>query len=362
MPTPVLEIDKRTGNFAAFWSEGRRSKRKSMGTPYRAAAEARFAQWLLLGGHKAVTDEGEQPKLTIAELWDVYDKQHVQKNAAAKDTAGYSWKNLKPHFGRLTPEQIDEDAVDDYEEARAEGLIGRPSVSATVRRELAALIACLNWHASPERGKKRLLSAKDVPHVRLPADSDPRDRWLTADEIKALFGVEMTERLRVFLMLALETAARKRAILELTWDRVDLETGMIRYGVPGKKTTKKRRANVPISAALRPFLEARKRASGLVVPPGGDVWAQIQSAVRRAKLAEHVARGTGEAAKSTGISPHTFRHTAATHMARRGVPLYDIAGILGNTLAMVERVYSHHCPGRLRDAVNSISGPLESAV
>lgn len=361
MPTPVLEIDKRTGNYAAFWSEGRRSKRKSMGTPDRAVAEARFGQWLTIGGHRNATAEGEQPKLTIAELWDVYDKGHIQKNAAAKDTARYSWANLRPHFGALTPDAIDEGVVDDYEGARTEGTIGRPSVSATIRRELAALIACLNWHADEARGKKRLLSAKDVPHVRLPADSDPRDRWLTSDEIKALFGVEMTERLRVFLMLALETAARKRAILELTWDRVDLETGMIRYGVPGRKATKKRRASVPISTALRPFLEARRRPSGLVVPPGGDVWAQIQSAVRRAGLAEHVARGTGEAAKSTGVSPHTFRHTAATHMARRGVPLYDIAGILGNTLAIVERTYAHHCPGRLRDAVNHISGPLETA-
>lgn len=362
MPTPILDIDQRTGNFAAFWSEGRRSKRKSMGTPDRAVAEARFAQWLLLGGHKAgAAGEGEQPRLTIAELWTVYDRNHIQKNVAAPATLDYSWRNLAPHFGKLTPDQIDEGVVDDYEEARTEGTIGKPSVPATVRRELTALIACMNWHAAPERGKKRLLRAQDVPHVRLPSESAPRDRWLTADEIKRLFAVELSPRLKMFLWLALETAARKQAILDLTWDRVDFETGMIHYAVPGRKATKKRRASVPISAALRPFLEARRRPSGLVVPPGGDVWAQIQSAVRRAGLAEHVARGTGEAAKSTGISPHTFRHTAATHMARRGVPLYDIAGILGNTLAIVERTYAHHCPGRLRDAVNHISGSMEAA-
>jgi hypothetical protein len=29
---------------------------------------------------------------------------------------------------------------------------------------------------------------------------------------------------------------------------------------------------------------------------------------------------------------------------------------LGNTLAMVEKVYAHHCRGRLQDAVNAISG------
>lgn len=361
MPTPVL--DTRAGRYYAFWSEGRRSQRKSMGTSDRAVAEQRFAQWLLLGGHKGGAAGEAAPRLTIGELWSVYDKQHIQKNTEAKDTARYSWKNLEPHFGHLSPEQIDEGVVDDYEEARVEGVIGRPSVSATVRREIAAMIACLNWHASPERGKKRLLDPKEIPHIRLPTASDPRDRWLTQDEIKRLFAAAErgTDRLRMFLWLALETAARKQAILDLTWDRVDFETGMIHYAVPGRRQTKKRRPSVPMSSTLRRVLEPRRATSGPVVPQGGDLWAQIQSAVVRASLAERQPRGTGEAIKSTGISPHTFRHTAATHMARRGVPLYDIAGILGNTLAMVERVYSHHCPGRLRDAVNSISGFMEAA-
>lgn len=363
MPTPILDIDQRTGNFAAFWSEGRRSKRKSMGTPDRTVAEARFAEWLLLGGHRAAAPgEALQRKLTVAELWKVYDKSHVQKNVAAPETAAYSWRNLEPHFGKLTLDQIDEDVIEDYLEARTEGDIGKPSVSSTVRRELSALVACMNWHAAPERGKKRLIKAQDVPHIALPAESAPRDRWLATAEIKALFDVEMTPRLRMFLWLALETAARKRAILDLTWDRVDLETGMIQYAVPGKKVTKKRRPSVPISATLRRVLEAVPAAGrvGPVVPPGGDVWPQIQSAVRRAGLSPAVSRDTGQAVKATGVSPHTFRHTAATHMARRGVPLYVIAGVLGNTLAMVERVYSHHCPERLKSAVDMISGPLET--
>ena len=91
------------------------------------------------------------------------------------------------------------------------------------------------------------------------------------------------------------------------------------------------------------------------------MWSAIQSVVVRAGLAPKTPRATGERIKGTGISPHTFRHTAATQMARRGVPLYDIAGVLGNTLAMVERVYAHHCPGRLRAAVNSISGASAGA-
>jgi integrase len=74
-----------------------------------------------------------------------------------------------------------------------------------------------------------------------------------------------------------------------------------------------------------------------------------------ADVADTLAR-IGERAGVAGVTPHVLRHTAATHMARAGVPLWKIAGILGNSIAMVEKVYAKHCPDGLRDAVNLISG------
>lgn len=362
MPTPTLEI--RDGRYIAVWSENRRTKRKSMGTTDRAVAEQRFAQWLLLGGHRGASPEGAAKALTVAELWSVYDQRHVQVEMAAPETAAYSWKNLEPHFGKLAVAEIDQTTIDDYEEKRLEGAIGRPSVSGTIRRELVVLRAMLNWHAHPERGKKRLLERADVPAYSLPDESTPRDRWLTKAEIVRLFetaapteGERMSRGCR-FLWLALETAARKQAILDLTWDRVDFATGMIHYAVPGRKQTKKRRPSVPISTRLLPVLERAKReATGnLVMDHSGDVWAAVQSIVVRAGLAERQPRATGQSIKGTGVSPHTLRHTAATHMASNGVPLYTIAGVLGNSLAMCERVYAKHTPSALLSAVNSISG------
>jgi integrase len=324
-----------------------------MGTSDRAAAEQRFAQWLLLGGHKGGAVGEAKPSLTVAELWSIYEAKHVPTTAAPA-TLRYSWKNLEGHFGKLAVAEIDQTVVDDYEDARLEA----GAKTGTVRRELVTLRAMLNWHASPERGRKRLLEKADVPTFTLPDDSAPRDRWLTTDEIDRLLLASGGSGVRVqmFLMIALETAARKQAIYDLTWDRVDFETGMIHFAVPGRAQTKKRRVSVPMSDRLREWFTAIEGDKGPVLPPGGDVWAAIQSCVIRAGLAPKQKRGTGRALKSTGISPHTLRHTAATHMARRGVPLYDIAGVLGNSLAMAEKVYAHHCPGRLRSAVNSISG------
>jgi site-specific recombinase XerD len=49
------------------------------------------------------------------------------------------------------------------------------------------------------------------------------------------------------------------------------------------------------------------------------------------------------------VSPHVLRHAAATHMLRRGVPIWQVAGILANTVAMVEKIYGHHVPDGVRE-------------
>ena len=127
---------------------------------------------------------------------------------------------------------------------------------------------------------------------------------------------------------------------------------MIHYAVPGKRSTKKRRAAVPISRALRPILlRAKQEAIGpLVMDHAGDIWPIVQKIVVRSGIA---ARVPGKL--RTGISPHTFRHTAATHMARNGVSLWAIAKILGNSMAMVEQVYAKWAPDDAAGTVDRIS-------
>lgn len=357
MSIPVLR-QADNGFYYAHWSEGRRSKRASMGTKQEAEAKKTFAQWLILGGQNE-----DLTSLTIAELWKVYRLRH---KVASPETLDRSWQNLEPHFGALTPAEVDDQVAQAYLAKRSAGKIGRPSKPSTVRRELVAMRGALNWCADP---KRKLLDPAALPHFDLPDGGEPRDRWLKTEEVQRLLaGAETLRRggrlarVEVFLWLALETAARKQAILDLTWDRVDFETKVIHYNVPGRAQTKKRRTDVPISKLLLPVLERAyaERENDRVLGNGADVWASVQWAAIRAGFSKQVTK-TSERPKATGISPHVLRHTAATHMARRGVPLWTIAKVLGNTVAMVEKVYAKHSPDDLREAVDTISGPLEDA-
>lgn len=359
MTIPSLSPEA-NGVFYAKWTDGRRSKRKSMGTKDAAVATARFAQWLLMGG--AAQPDEPAKTYTVADLWSVYDERHVSRKVVSQKTHEWSWKNLEPHFGKLLLADVSE-AVPAYVAKRERGLIGKPAKSATIRRELVLLRACFNWCAdSTER--RSIIGLADVPGFALPSDSEPRDRWLREEEITRLLKAAATpvgrmSRVERFLWLALETAGRKQALLDLTWDRVDFETGVIHLALPGRKQTKKRRASVPISKALLPVLKRahEERISDRVLDHGAEIWAAVQSVAARAGFGPPQGpRHTGTKPRATGVSPHVMRHTAASHMARRGVPLFLVAKILGDTIATVEKTYAKHAPDDLRGAVDMISG------
>ena len=317
MAQPVLKTFD-NGRLYSYWSEAGRVKRVSMKTKDPLEARRRFGRWLLNEAPRTGTPR------TFQDAWERYWTRHVMKTAADPKTVGFSWKALQSFFS-LRPPILTQDLVDAYVAQRKIAV-----TPGTIRRELAALLACLNWNG-----------LKPETKIVLPAAPNPRDRWLTAEEIGRLLG-QCDGLVALFVRVAIETGAREAAILDLTWDRVDFDTNVIHFDVPGRRLTKKRRAAVPISKALRPHLVAAAVSGGAQVFGKFDAWRAVNAAAKRAGL--------------TGVSPHVLRHTAATHMARRGVPLWKIAKILGNSLAIVEKVYAKHCPDDLRDAVDTISG------
>lgn len=365
MSTPVLKPDSK-GMFYAHWSENRRSKRKSMGSTSRTEAETRFAQWLLVRNDRP----DDETAFTVADCWTVYKAKRLATGVVAGvETVEHNWKVLKPHFGNMLVVEVDQAAVDSYVAKRTGGRLGRKVKPQTCRKELQALFAMMRFCT---RKPNHMFPASLVEVVVLPEAGEPRDRWLRLEEIQQLLDAaaklrrgRKLSRGERFLWIALETAARAQAILDLTWDRVDFETNTIHYDVPGRRKTKKRRASVPMSKALRAILKRahEERKNDLVMSNKGKVWATIQRIVIEAGLAGKQEKpAAGKKPRSTGISPHVLRHTAATHMARNGVDMWKIANILGNTLAMTEKVYAKWCPDDPEGTVDRISnGRLEAA-
>jgi integrase len=205
----------------------------------------------------------------------------------------------------------------------------------TIKTELEALRACLRWHYG-----------KEAPQIVVPAPSKPRERYLTKTEAETLLASITAEHVKLFVELALGTGARMGAILDLTWDRVDLEHGTIDYSPAGRDPTNKRRTVVGITPRLRErLLEAQRGAlTDHVIEYGGKPVASVKKAI-------------ASAARRSGIpcSPHVFRHTAAVWMAMADVPLERIAQVLGHTTTRITfSTYARFQPRFMADAMAAL--------
>lgn len=354
---PRLKPTGAGGNYEIHWTVAGRSKRSSTGTSHLPSAEKVLGNFLLYGAREARAAEAAGKVMVLDVLGDEdvpgadYWHEHVIPNVIAKDQTRYAYTKLKKHFGHLAVADIMPSDVSAYVTARRAGTIGRPSVNHTISRELSVLNAAIN-HAVKE---KRVPKAEQ-PFIKLPGTSPARDRWLTFDEADALQTAALEEqtgprkpngklpRVYRFVALALNTASRKAAVIELKRSQVDMGGGMINLNPSGRAQTKKRRARVPISNELRPILERILREipdepDAYLLDHPGSIRTALENAVKRAGL-------------GTDVTAHVLRHTKATWMAQAGVSMFDIAGVLGDSVATVTDTYAHHHPDFLRDAIN----------
>ena len=320
------------GVFYIHWSEERRSRRQSTRQKEVAAAQAFLDGWLSLAGAPA----------EVLTCEDIFRARYRE----GSDEVRFVWANLSGTFGAKRPAEVTQKLVDDYIASRRAGRIGRkPAAPSTIRREIANLYASWTWAADRKRA---MLSPADLPALDPPPPpSPPRERWLRDKEIDKLMAAAAAhERVALFLWLALDTAGRRTAICELTWSQIDFEAGIVHLNPEGREQTRKRRASVPMSNRLRGVLTRayETRTNDLVL----GTTSRINGPLRKVVADSGVA----------GVTPHVLRHTAATHMARRGVSIWIIAKILGITVEVAEKTYAKYAPDFGREAVEAIGGAV----
>ncbi len=199
-------------------------------------------------------------------------------------------------------------------------------VPATAKRYLGQIHAAINWMRMRDEISQVPTKFKVRGHDR--AGTPP----LKLDDLRKLCEAAKSTRHRLFLAIAIATAQRPAHILELTWDRVNFEIGVIDFQDPHRKRTKKVRPTVPMSAALQQFM-IEHRAIGPVISRHGR------------RLSGHRTMFT-RLCRQAGItgSAYGIRKAAATYMRRQGIPEMDLKGMLGHQLGGATDRYAHLDP------------------
>jgi integrase len=312
----------RDGWAIAVYEGGKRLSRRGLDARDASAASAEFER---------IVAELKRPiDPDVATIWEAYREDRAGRRIALN--MDFSGRAVLPFFGRMRPEEIKVKTCREYVAMRRKA--GRKN--GTIGTELNHLRIALKW-----AHKGRMIG--HLPAIEMPPKPPAKERYLTRKEAAALLDASETPHLRLFIVLAISTAARAGALFDLTWDRVDFDRGLIYLGARLALRPRKGRATVPMTDQCRAALsEARHGAlTGFVIEWGGSPVKSVRTALAKAAARAGV----------DGVSPHVLRHTAAVWMAEAGIPMSAIAQYLGHSdSSITEKVYSRFGPEYLRNA------------
>lgn len=292
-----------------------------------------------------------RPALSLDHALSRYVAEHARYLPSA-ETIAHQGKALIHIIGKATELGAIDDAVVSNFVARRRGerarrghgrrasrLLDRRVSNSTVNRELGLLRAVM------ERARK--LWKIDVADVtwklhRLP-EADHRARYLTVEEADRLLVVA-PDHLRPPILCALFTGLRLANVMALDWSDIDLTARRLTVRVKSRKPGGKL-LTVPIAGPL---------VAELALLGGQDRGPVF---TYRGRPVAKMRRAFATALQRAGIADfhwHDLRHTAASWMVQRGVPLAVVRDILGHSDIKLTARYAHVAPSQKVEAVEAI--------
>jgi len=235
-------------------------------------------------------------------------------------------------------------------------------------RDLRAYAATLSERRLAKTSIARKLAAARGLHAHLvatgAATSNPADllaagkrgsrlpRVLGRDEVAALLDriparSPLEVRDRALFELAYSCGLRAEELVSLDLGDTDFDSETVRVTGKGQKT-RVVPVGEPAQRALQSYLEAARHALG----PGPEERALFVSRRGRrlspSDVRRRLEKWVREAAVAGRISPHTLRHSFATHLLEGGADLRSIQELLGHASVSTTQIYTRVEPSRLR--------------
>jgi site-specific recombinase XerD len=211
----------------------------------------------------------------------------------------------------------------------------------TVARKLATLRSFYKFLV-----RRGYLTSNPVAPIRTPKQDKRLPKYLEVAEIEKLLANPDTTTLlgardRAMLEVLYSTGMRVSELIALNVGDVDLTTNVVRVAGKGKK-----RRVIPLGPGavqtILHFLDLRRAdprsatfdIEALFINKHGR---RLSTRSVRRKLDKYLL----EAGLDLSVSPHTLRHSFATHMLRRGADLRSVQEMLGHQSLSTTQIYTH---------------------
>ncbi len=303
--------------------------------------------------HTIVSVPAEPPKPlvpTVKEFQVVYlDSMRLDAKPSTIITTESDFRtHIVPNLGDVRLDEVTYAVIEDFKlvlaKTQAANTKHRPRLLRP--RTIHNLLVHVSGMLGVAKKRGLIATLPEIDWIKIPpAEFD----FLDFDEADRLVAAADGEW-RTMILVALRTGMRMGELLGLRWVDVDLSAGRIHVrqnyvmghlGLP--KSGKSR--EIPLGDDVIEALGAHRHERGPLVfcdAAGNHLTAgllgwPLKRALKRAGLRK--------------IGWHKLRHTFASHLAMRGVPLKVIQELLGHASIVTTMIYAHLAPHVARDAV-----------
>ena len=111
-----------------------------------------------------------------------------------------------------------------------------------------------------------------------------------------------------------------------------------------------RERRVPLTRKAVSALEAWRAESGSEALPGAVFVSRAGRPLSVRQVQRIVTRSLARVAERSGVSPHTLRHSFATHLLDRGADITAVKELLGHASLSTTQLYTHLSRERMKAA------------
>ena len=339
--------DPSTGRERQFWMvdvciespDGSRQRvRKVSPVQSRRGAERyeRDLRWELLWGRRDAGggDEESKETPTVAEFAPEFLTDYAEVNNKPSEVHSKESclrVHLVPWFGRTRLDAVKMRDIDRYKRAKLKAGLSPKSINnhLTVLRKM--LVVAVDWEV-----------IETVPRIRWLRVPKPDFDFLDFEEAERLIAGASGQD-RALIVTALKTGLRRGELMGLQWQDVDLVGARLRVQrswVRGHLGTPKsgRNRTVPLSPEAVRTLKEHRHLKGEWVFCGDHGAPLTRDQIK------HPLRRAYRKAGLRHMGWHMLRHTFASHLTMRAVPLKVVQELMGHATIEMTMRYAHLSP------------------
>lgn len=218
--------------------------------------------------------------------------------------------------------------------------------NSTINREITVMRSAFNYYLEHNHDA----NFKNIFNRFKLFEDDFIPRYLNEVECRRLlyFSKKLNDtRLHDYIMLLLNTGCRSGELLSLEWDSVNLDQRymVVRNSLSKNKKTVYKPLNLECVFAFNRLRQVHDNPKYVFYNP------------KTGKPIVSFRHGFKAAVEKAGIGDlriHDLRHTFASFLVQKGVPIYQVSTLLGHSDTRITQKYAHLAPNYLHDCMKSL--------